>query len=87
MDFAADLSKTPGPAKYNVKDHEGKSKRPPAYSITGKPRSPKPINNVPGPGTYRPEDVTAHLENSPRYAVGTRHSQFVMPVMPIPSVD
>ena len=87
LDFSADLAKTPGPAKYGALPPSQTKKRAPAYSLGGRAKTPRDINNVPGPGQYSPETVHAHLEASPRYHIGVRHSQYIMPTLPLAKVD
>lgn len=87
LDFSADLAKTPGPAKYGALPPSQTKKRAPAYSLGGRAKTPRDINKVPGPGQYSPENVNAHLEASPRYHIGVRHSQYIMPTLPLANVD
>ena len=34
----------------------------------------------PGPGAHRPEQVVVHKPYAPKFALGVRHSEFVMPL-------
>lgn len=79
--FAEDLAKTPGPANYAVYSPNTYKKRSPEYSIKGRNWNPGPKNTVPGPGAYNPQNVYAHLEQSPRHVIGVRHSDFKMPTI------
>jgi len=75
--FAEDLAKTPGPAQYGINIvHRG-----PEYSLLGRNFLPAKKNTNPGPGTYEPQNVNSHLESSPRFRIGVRHSEFVMPTI------
>ncbi|XP_034052573.1 outer dense fiber protein 3-like protein 1 [Gymnodraco acuticeps] len=56
--FYEDLSKTPGPAAYNVVDPNIYMKRFPQISMTGRNFSPGVSTKTPGPGAYYPEMVT-----------------------------
>ncbi|XP_061167555.1 ciliary microtubule associated protein 1A-like [Saccostrea echinata] len=87
LDFSADLAKTPGPAKYGALPPSQTKRRAPSYSLGARAKTPRDINNVPGPGKYSPEHVTAHLDTSPRYHIGVRHSQYIMPAVPLANVD
>ncbi|XP_048765970.2 outer dense fiber protein 3-like isoform X2 [Ostrea edulis] len=87
LDFSADLAKTPGPAKYGALPPSQTKRRAPSYSLGARAKTPRDINKVPGPGQYSPENVKAHLETSPRYQIGVRHSQYIMPALPLANVD
>lgn len=85
--FSADLAKSPGPASYGAYDPGLTKRRGPAFSLGARAKPARNVDNFPGPGKYSPEKVTVHLENSPRYPIGVRHSQFSMPVLPLADVQ
>ena len=85
--FSRDLAKAPGPAAYNAYEPSMMKRRAPSYSLLGRARPARDINNVPGPGAYSPEMFSAHLEQSPRPPIGVRHSRHKMPVMTMAPVS
>lgn len=85
--FSSDWAKTPGPATYGAYDPGLTKNRGPSYSLGARAKPAPDKDNFPGPGKYSPEKVTVHMENSPRYPIGVRHSQFAMPVMPLADVQ
>ncbi|KAJ3598897.1 hypothetical protein NHX12_032860 [Muraenolepis orangiensis] len=76
-----DLSKTPGPCKYNCTDPSVYLRRQPAFSMLGRHGLPKDATKKPGPGTHNPEKVTVNRPRAPAYSLGTRHSEFVTPLV------
>ncbi|KAK3595217.1 hypothetical protein CHS0354_021531 [Potamilus streckersoni] len=85
--FAKDLAKSPGPARYEVKTPSVTKRSNPKFSITGRNRPPSPKNIVPGPGAYSPETVTTHIKSSPRYHIGVKHSDFMLPTLTLADVN
>ncbi|XP_042198750.1 outer dense fiber protein 3-like protein 2 [Callorhinchus milii] len=77
--FAEDLSKTPGPGKYNSTDPSVYLRRPPAYSMLGRGPEPRNLAQRPGPGAHRPEKVNLHKPSVPAFSLGVRHSEYVTP--------
>ncbi|KAM9762616.1 outer dense fiber protein 3-like protein 2b [Menidia menidia] len=78
---SVDLAKTPGPCGYNSTDPNVYLTRRPAYSMLGRGSSVRENAKKPGPGTYNPERVTIHKVRAPAYSMGTRHSEFVTPLV------
>lgn len=76
-----DLAQTPGPAKYGAFSPALTKRKSPEYSLFGRNFTPGAKNNTPGPGAYSPQDVHSHLEQNPRFVIGTRHSEFKMPTL------
>ncbi|KAM3875629.1 outer dense fiber protein 3-like protein 2b isoform 1-T1 [Diretmus argenteus] len=76
-----DLSKTPGPCRYNSTDPSVYLPRQPAFSMLGRHRFPRDDTQKPGPGTHNPEKVTINKPRAPAYSLGTRHSEFVTPLV------
>ena len=76
-----DLSKTPGPCKYNCTDPSVYLRRQPAFSMLGRHGLPRDATRKPGPGTHNPEKVTVNKPRAPAYSLGTRHSEFVTPLV------
>ncbi|TRY62328.1 hypothetical protein DNTS_025866 [Danionella cerebrum] len=78
---AEDLSKTPGPARYNRTDPSVYLQRQPAFSMLGRHIVAQDDTLVPGPGSHNPERVTAHKPRPPAFSLGIRHSEFVTPLV------
>lgn len=78
--FADDLARTPGPGKYNVAAEPVKT-RSPAYSLQGRTYMPADATKKPGPGTHSPEKVTMNKNGAPSYSMGTRHSDYITPLI------
>ncbi|KAH3735740.1 uncharacterized protein LOC127851127 isoform X2 [Dreissena polymorpha] len=87
LGYAEDLAKTPGPAGYTLHSDNSTKKRSPQFSMLGRNFVPTKYNPAPGPGTYNPQNVTSHLERSPKHVIGVRHSEFVMPTITPADVD
>uniref|UniRef100_A0A8D0GQ94 CIMAP1 family member D n=1 Tax=Sphenodon punctatus TaxID=8508 RepID=A0A8D0GQ94_SPHPU len=79
--YSEDLSQTPGPCRYNSTDPNIYRRRRPAFSMLGRPGTPKVTFKTPGPGTHSPERVTVHRTRAPAYSLGIRHSEFVAPLI------
>ncbi|XP_071261902.1 protein CIMAP1D-like isoform X2 [Salvelinus alpinus] len=76
-----DLSKTPGPGRYNSTDPSVYLPRQPAFSMLGRHGFPNDATLKPGPGTHNPEKVTVHKPRAPAFSLGIRHSEFVTPLV------
>lgn len=76
-----DLSKTPGPSRYNSTDPSIYLPRQPAFSMLGRHGLPADSTQKPGPGSHNPEKVTAHKPRAPAFSLGIRHSEFVTPLV------
>ncbi|KAL4233110.1 hypothetical protein ACF0H5_007795 [Mactra antiquata] len=85
--FAEDLAKTPGPAKYGAFAPSLTKRKSPEYTVKGRTYPPDAKNNNPGPGAYNPQNVNYHLEQSPRFLIGVRHSEYCMPQITQADVD
>ncbi|XP_008835485.1 outer dense fiber protein 3-like protein 2 [Nannospalax galili] len=70
-----DRAETPGPGQYESPDPNTYMQRQPAFSILGRPRIPRPLEETPGPGTHNPEQVTVNRARAPAYTMGIRHSK------------
>lgn len=77
---AQDPSEIPGPGQYETPDPNTYRQRRPAFSILGRPRAPRPLEETPGPGTHNPEQVTVNRARAPAYSMGIRHSKRVSSV-------
>ncbi|CAM4656042.1 unnamed protein product [Leuciscus chuanchicus] len=78
---AEDLSKTPGPSRYNRTDPSVYLPRQPAFSMLGRHAAARESTLVPGPGSHNPEKVTVHKPRPPAFSLGVRHSEFVTPLV------
>ncbi|XP_074662590.1 ciliary microtubule associated protein 1B-like [Tubulanus polymorphus] len=78
---AYDLAKTPGPARYGSVEPNTFRTRSGQYSMQGRPTLPRDKTQIPGPGAYDPDKVNAHKPSVPRFSMGIRHSEYVMPVI------
>ncbi|XP_048039009.1 outer dense fiber protein 3-like protein 2b [Megalobrama amblycephala] len=78
---AKDLSKTPGPGRYNRTDPSVYLPRQPAFSMLGRHTAARESTLVPGPGSHSPEKVTVHKPRPPAFSLGVRHSEFVTPLV------
>ncbi|KAM6963253.1 outer dense fiber protein 3-like protein 2b [Aplochiton taeniatus] len=76
-----DLSKTPGPCRYNCTDPSIYLPRQPAFSMLGRHSNPSDSTLKPGPGSHNPEKVTVHKPRAPAFSLGSRHSEFVTPLV------
>ncbi|XP_034767972.2 outer dense fiber protein 3-like protein 2 [Acipenser ruthenus] len=79
--YSEDLSRTPGPGRYNSTDPSTYLPRQPAFSMLGRYELPSDATKKPGPGTHSPEKVTVHRPRPPAYSLGVRHSEFVTPLV------
>uniref|UniRef100_H0WQ93 CIMAP1 family member D n=1 Tax=Otolemur garnettii TaxID=30611 RepID=H0WQ93_OTOGA len=68
-----DPAKIPGPGQYNSPDPDTYRQRQPAFTMLGRPRAPRPLQETPGPGTHSPEQVTVNKARAPAYTMGIRH--------------
>uniref|UniRef100_UPI0037E81E7B outer dense fiber protein 3-like protein 2a n=1 Tax=Semicossyphus pulcher TaxID=241346 RepID=UPI0037E81E7B len=76
-----DLSKSPGPAKYNSINPDVYRQRQPSFSMQSRTKRPNYSSAIPGPGTYSPEKFHMHLPKPPSCTMGIRHSEFVTPLV------
>nr|XP_046156333.1 outer dense fiber protein 3-like [Oncorhynchus gorbuscha] len=72
-----DMSKTPGPGRYNSTDPSVYLPRQPAFSMLGRHGFPNDATLKPGPGTRNPETVIVHKPRAPAFSLGIRHTEFV----------
>lgn len=78
---AQDLSKSPGPARYNSTNPDIYHQRQPSYSMQSRTKRPSYSFANPGPGAYSPEKVQGHHPRQPSFTLGIRHSEFVTPLV------
>lgn len=76
-----DLSKSPGPARYNSTDPDIYRRRQPSFSMQSRTTRPSYSSANPGPAAYSPERVKGHLPRQPSFTLGIRHSEFVTPLV------
>uniref|UniRef100_A0A8C9R587 CIMAP1 family member D n=1 Tax=Scleropages formosus TaxID=113540 RepID=A0A8C9R587_SCLFO len=76
-----DLSKTPGPGRYNSTDPSVYLTRQPAFSMLGRHKFRRDMSRKPGPGSHSPEKVTVHKPRAPAFSLGIRHSEFITPLV------
>ncbi|XP_029982824.1 outer dense fiber protein 3-like protein 2a [Sphaeramia orbicularis] len=76
-----DLSKSPGPGKYNSTPADIYRTRQPSFSMQSRTKRPSYSSSIPGPGTYSPEKFYMHLPKPPSFTLGIRHSEFVTPLV------
>ncbi|KAI4804758.1 hypothetical protein KUCAC02_026374 [Chaenocephalus aceratus] len=76
-----DLSKSPGPAKYDTTNPDIYHQRQPSFSMQKRTKRPSYSSAIPGPGTYSPEKFHVHLPKPPSFSMGVRHSEFVTPLV------
>lgn len=81
--FAEDLQNTPGPGTYRIVDACTYKTRQPLYSMTGRNSMPGDTTKKPGPGAHHPEQVTFTRNKAPSFTFGTRHSDYVAPLMSV----
>ncbi|XP_013390616.1 outer dense fiber protein 3 [Lingula anatina] len=80
-------TKTPGPNHYKIVDASVYKKRPVHFSLKGRTSQPGDKTQKPGPGAHNPQLVTVHMKSNPKFTMGTRHSQFVMPMITLADVS
>ncbi|KAM9842914.1 outer dense fiber protein 3-like protein 2a [Aulostomus maculatus] len=76
-----DLSKSPGPGKYNSTNPDIYRQRQPSFTMQGRTKRPNHSPSTPGPGTYSPERLHTTLPKAPSFTLGVRHSEFVTPLV------
>lgn len=79
--YSEDLSKTPGPGRYNSTDPSIYLPRQPAFSMLGRNGLPADTTLKPGPGSHNPEKVIVHKPRAPAFSLGIRHSEFITPLV------
>uniref|UniRef100_F7D879 Outer dense fiber of sperm tails 3 like 2 n=1 Tax=Ornithorhynchus anatinus TaxID=9258 RepID=F7D879_ORNAN len=79
--FSEDLSRSPGPGRYNSTDPNTYLRRRPAFSMLGRRSISPAVFQSPGPGAHSPERVTVHRARAPAYSLGIRHSEFITPLI------
>ncbi|XP_013384679.1 outer dense fiber protein 3 [Lingula anatina] len=84
--FAEDLSKTPGPGRYDALNPNTWRNKAPIYGLQSRHYMPGDTTVKPGPGAHRPERVTVHKPTPPKHSLGVRHSEFVCPLI-VPCSD
>lgn len=79
--FAEDLAKAPGPGKYAVTNPDTNKAKAPLYSMRARTKMPQDATKKPGPGAHRPENVTVHKKKAASYSMGSRHSDYLTPLI------
>uniref|UniRef100_A0A8C4RB71 Tripartite motif containing 35-30 n=1 Tax=Eptatretus burgeri TaxID=7764 RepID=A0A8C4RB71_EPTBU len=79
--FYKNQPNTPGPASHNIPSMDAYKHKFPQYTMKPRFEGPKQMNMNPGPGTYRPEKVTATHRQLPSYSFGIKHSEYKLPVL------
>ncbi|XP_063084657.1 protein CIMAP1D isoform X3 [Cavia porcellus] len=67
-----DPAEIPGPGQYDMPDPNAYRQRQPAFTMLGRPRTPRPPEEMPGPGSHYPEQVTVNRARAPAYSMGIR---------------
>ncbi|XP_048667559.1 outer dense fiber protein 3-like protein 2 [Marmota marmota marmota] len=70
-----DPADTPGPGQYDSPNPNTYRQRWPAFTMLGRPRALRLLEEAPGPGTHSPEQVTVNKARAPVYTIGIRHSK------------
>ncbi|VTJ85292.1 Hypothetical predicted protein [Marmota monax] len=70
-----DPADTPGPGQYDSPNPNTYRQRWPAFTMLGRPRALRLLEEAPGPGTHSPEQVTVNKARTPVYTIGIRHSK------------
>ncbi|XP_076013872.1 outer dense fiber protein 3-like protein 2a [Genypterus blacodes] len=76
-----DLSKSPGPGRYNIIHPDTYLRRQPSFSMQSRTKRPNYSSAIPGPGAYSPEKFHRHLPRPPSFTLGVKHSEFVTPLV------
>ncbi|XP_040146752.2 protein CIMAP1D [Ictidomys tridecemlineatus] len=70
-----DPADTPGPGQYDSPNPNTYRQRWPAFTMLGRPRALRLLEEAPGPGTHSPEQVTVNQARAPVDTRGLRHSK------------
>uniref|UniRef100_UPI0040389A06 protein CIMAP1D n=1 Tax=Callospermophilus lateralis TaxID=76772 RepID=UPI0040389A06 len=70
-----DPADTPGPGQYDSPNLDTYRQRWPAFTMLGRPRALRSLEEAPGPGPHSPEQVTVNKARAPVYTIGIRHSK------------
>ncbi|KAM5190583.1 LOW QUALITY PROTEIN: protein CIMAP1D [Callospermophilus lateralis] len=70
-----DPADTPGPGQYDSPNLDTYRQRWPAFTMLGRPRALRLLEEAPGPGPHSPEQVTVNKARAPVYTIGIRHSK------------
>ena len=82
-----DFAKTPGPV-YSSTDPTSFKRKHPAYSMRPRVKNPPTMKtDVPGPGAYYSDSLPITSSVKPGFTMGTRHSQYVMPILTAVDID
>lgn len=79
--FDTDYARTPGPARYGAQPPDVSQKKAPIYSMLARNYMPGDSTKKPGPGSHSPEKFASHKRKSPSFSLGTRHSDFLCPLI------
>ena len=80
--YLEDLAKTPGPGSHTVVAPDIYKGKKPSYSMLGRNVMPGDNTRKPGPGAHSPEKVVINKKAAPKYSLGTRHSEYICPLIP-----
>ncbi|KAI6658486.1 Outer dense fiber protein 3-like [Oopsacas minuta] len=79
--FDEDLARTPAPCTYTKPESGRYMRNNPSYSIQGRQFMPGDPTMKPGPGQHSPEKVKITAKSAPCYSMGTKHSDYVCPLI------
>lgn len=80
--YLDDMAKTPGPGSHSVVNPNIFRQQKPSYSMLGRNQMPGDNTRKPGPGAHSPEKVVVNKHAAPKYSMGTRHSDYICPLIP-----
>lgn len=80
--YLDDMAKTPGPGSHSVVNPNIFRQQKPSYSMLGRNQMPGDNTRKPGPGAHSPEKVVVNTHAAPKYSMGTRHSDYICPLIP-----
>jgi hypothetical protein len=76
-----DMAKAPGPGTYQVPGAESVKKKAPSYTMQGRTFMPTDQSKKPGPGAHSPEVVIMNKPRAPAYSLGSKHSEYITPLI------
>eukprot|EP00117_Sycon_ciliatum_P017011 scpid83297/ scgid16198/ Outer dense fiber protein 3; Outer dense fiber of sperm tails protein 3 len=85
--FSEDLSKTPGPGRYDTTEPSTYKRKSPHYSMQGRSYMPGDSTQKPGPGAHSPEKVVITRPKAPEVTMGIRHTEYITPLIVDVSTD
>ncbi|XP_072038708.1 ciliary microtubule associated protein 1B-like [Amphiura filiformis] len=84
--YLEDMAKAPGPGSHSVVAPDVYRGKKPSYSMLGRNVMPGDNTQKPGPGAHSPEKVIVTKKAAPKYSIGSKHSEFLCPVI-VPDVS